>query len=1011
MKFTILFLLVFSCILFHSSFAAVDNNQNKIDYDSFKKFRDVGYSYHTYTDYLKKTKFDKRFMVNIVEQTPGYGASRGGNIIVIINQNLYNPTTMDDIQTYKNDLLAEGYSVSIVTSTNVSNPVALRNFLYQEWTTNNIDGAFLIGTLPVAWYELPLTNNSGDTTGWDEFPCDLYFMDLDGTWLDNYNQNGVWDDHAGALAPDIWIGRLYTSTMTFHGVNETQLVETYLKKVHRYREGILRLKNQGFSYVMADWAIFHIENEVFKLYNDVTFVNDGIDGGNVTVNDYRHRIRAATNNKYEWMFLAAHSSPTDHYFKDGLFNSSEIDFLDVQVLFYLNFNCSAARFTENNCLCNWYVMQGPYGLLSIGSTKSGSMLDQDDYYEPLSQGYTFGEAFKYWGIRHFERRDWHYGIICVGDPTLKISRFMANPGPRFCYALTPERNAFLDSTTVVFKWTTADSADNYVVEVTGSGNPVWTSNAISDTLIQIPGGFLQHAKSYNWTVKAYAGSECIDFTQERMFTVLDTTSGCISQFVNPDFEQGSYGWTFGDLNPEAQFIDSTQAHSGNASLRHCLYNFYYAYTHQEMTVPNGVYTLHAWVKTSGDQYTSVIELRQTGEDVNIQLPQQPTSEWTKVNKIFSVNTGKIKIGIYSNAPANSWLNIDDMSILNGADLTIPVTLLAPVNGGIFITKNILLDWDDIIGSDGYRLFLFYGGMCILDEDNLSQSQFQIPDSLLSYGETYQWYVQWKKDSSYSEISEYRSFSLMAPGQQDCYLSELVPAYASQDWGTLQFDKSCDGNILTIAGQQFQKGLGTHANSIIRYNLSGAYRWFTATIGHDDEANGGDGLTFEVKLDNSTVYGPSPIVMWGTSPQYIEINVINGCELELLVHDGGVGNIDYDHADWANAKIWIGPVNIAENSGPLLLPQKTGLIGNYPNPFNPGTVIAFQLHKAADVKIVIYNVIGQKVKTLLDAPYKAGSYKIEWNGTNDTGTNVGSGIYLYKMTAGDVTRVRKMILMR
>ena len=1008
---TFLLFLTFSWMVFNPAFATDNKNRNKIDYNNFVKFRETNYSYQKYSDYLKTTPFDDEFRLSLVDQTPGYGTTPSGNILVILNQKLYNPVTLDDIETYKNDLESEGYSVSIVLSTNSNDPAALRNFLYQEWTTNNIDGAFLIGQLPVAWYEMAITNDDGDTTGWDQFPCDLYFMDLDGEWLDNMNRQGVWDDHTGALEPDIWIGRLYTSTMTYHGVNETMLVERYLTKVHQYREGTLRLKNQGFSYVAEDWAGFHMENEVFKLYDEVTFVNDGING-NVTAADYRQRIRATTNNKYEWMYLAAHSSPTDHYFKDGLFNSEEIEPLDVQILFYLNFNCSAARFTEDNCLCNWYVMQDPYGLLSVGSTKSGSMLDQYDYYEQIAAGHTFGEAFKYWGVRHFEIRDWHYGMVCIGDPTLKISRFMANPGPRFCYAITPERDAFINSATPIFKWTTADSVDKYMVEVSHGDQIIWISNQIPDTLIQIPEGFLQRGFSYNWTVKAYSGTECIDFTQKRTFTIIDTTEGIISEFINPDFEQGSYGWTFGDLNPEAQMIDTTQAHSGKASLRHFLDKRYYAYTNQEIDVPNSIYTLHAWVKTSGDQYSSVIELRKIGENINIQLPQQPTLDWTKVSKIFKVTTGKIFVGIYSNAPANSWINVDDMSIVRGADLSVPVTLIAPRNESILTaTDNVLLDWEDILGSSGYRVFLFCDDQCILDKDNLSQSQFQIPDSLLSYGKTYQWYVRWKKGELYSESSTLWTFSIATSEKTDYYLSDLMPEYYRQDWGTLQFDKSCDGNTITIAGQEFEKGLGTHANSIIRYDLNGHFKWFTAWIGHDDESNGGNGVTFEVKLDGSTIYKPGKVFQWGMPAEYIKLNVSNGDKLELLVHSGG--DIDYDHADWADAKVWVDSVygdvkNIASQTTP---PQNMVLLGNYPNPFNSHTTILFIAPPESPISLIIYNVLGEKVKTLIDQKKLSGAQKAIWDGTDNLGNVLSSGIYFCKISNGKQCKTSKILLLR
>jgi len=94
-----------------------------------------------------------------------------------------------------------------------------------------------------------------------------------------------------------------------------------------------------------------------------------------------------------------------------------------------------------------------------------------------------------------------------------------------------------------------------------------------------------------------------------------------------------------------------------------------------------------------------------------------------------------------------------------------------------------------------------------------------------------------------------------------------------------------------------------------------------------------------------------------------------------------------------------------------IPREFALKQNYPNPFNPETWIAFDLPQAVDVTIVIYNTLGQKVRTLVNEPTAAGSYKILWNGTNDQGNNVASGVYVYTIKAGTFTEAKKMTLMR
>ena len=88
-----------------------------------------------------------------------------------------------------------------------------------------------------------------------------------------------------------------------------------------------------------------------------------------------------------------------------------------------------------------------------------------------------------------------------------------------------------------------------------------------------------------------------------------------------------------------------------------------------------------------------------------------------------------------------------------------------------------------------------------------------------------------------------------------------------------------------------------------------------------------------------------------------------------------------------------------------------LYQNYPNPFNPTTTLRFQLATPVHVKLEIFNVLGQKVRTLVDAPLPAGEHKVVWNGRNDADHPLGSGLYFYRLTAGDFIKIRKMVLIR
>ncbi|NIV14780.1 MAG: T9SS type A sorting domain-containing protein [Aliifodinibius sp.] len=104
-------------------------------------------------------------------------------------------------------------------------------------------------------------------------------------------------------------------------------------------------------------------------------------------------------------------------------------------------------------------------------------------------------------------------------------------------------------------------------------------------------------------------------------------------------------------------------------------------------------------------------------------------------------------------------------------------------------------------------------------------------------------------------------------------------------------------------------------------------------------------------------------------------------------------------------VGITPRDIAEISKTFHLGQ------NYPNPFNPSTTIEYELTKKADVKLVVYNTLGQQVRVLKQGEQTAGLHQAVWDGKNDEGENVSTGIYLYTLSAGDFSETKKMILMK
>ncbi len=105
--------------------------------------------------------------------------------------------------------------------------------------------------------------------------------------------------------------------------------------------------------------------------------------------------------------------------------------------------------------------------------------------------------------------------------------------------------------------------------------------------------------------------------------------------------------------------------------------------------------------------------------------------------------------------------------------------------------------------------------------------------------------------------------------------------------------------------------------------------------------------------------------------------------------------------WANVLDWDNP-----EFRPSQLPANIVLLQNYPNPFNSSTIIPFQLANSELVSLKIYDLLGREVNSMLNMPLTAGEHKIIFNGKN-----CASGVYFYKLQAGDVCRTKKFILQR
>ncbi|MFZ0391668.1 MAG: T9SS type A sorting domain-containing protein [Calditrichia bacterium] len=348
--------------------------------------------------------------------------------LMIVQPELYFSVEDQVLQTAA-DWEAEGAEV-LVYAMQFSDAKTLRDTLRK---IEDLQGVLLMGDFPVPWFQF-----DEDTGGhYQEYPADLYYMDLDGVWQDLKHQtatglaagpDGILDTHTADYpradeAPDIVVGRI---TPTAGMGNAAGIINFYLDKVHRYRLdiGAIRKDFKALAYPDDDW--FQWGHDVSELYMPLAYPQvDCIWDINATTGvDYRDRL----DNSYSLIHVYVHSWSGGHAFKvnNGLqnqyFYNSSILPAGTDANFYLLFACGNSRYVEDQYCAGIYTFQTTAGISSIGTTHSGGMLDYNIFYPELAKGISFGQAF----LRTFQEvgrngfsdnaRSWYYGMTFNGDP-------------------------------------------------------------------------------------------------------------------------------------------------------------------------------------------------------------------------------------------------------------------------------------------------------------------------------------------------------------------------------------------------------------------------------------------------------------------------------------------------------------------------------------------------------------------------------------------------------------------
>ncbi len=174
------------------------------------------------------------------------------------------------------------------------------------------------------------------------------------------------------------------------------------------------------------------------------------------------------------------------------------------------------------------------------------------------------------------------------------------------------------------------------------------------------------------------------------------------------------------------------------------------------------------------------------------------------------------------------------------------------------------------------------------------------------------------------------------------------------------------------------------------------------------------LTVRARTDSD---GPHPVRLQleerGSVPEDVQQYVLDLDRKRMIPREGQQFSIEVEDGTPRRLRVIVGTESYAEtkSEGIPLQSVETELRGNAPNPFSGETQVKYQLSRRQPVTLTVYNVLGQRVRTLVQETQLAGAHKVTWKGTNQHGTPVGSGVYFVRMKAEDTTMSRKMVLVR
>lgn len=884
----------------------------------------------------------------------GDHGGRGDYACICVNAGLY-PEVESAVSLYARDVAAAG-TRPVVMTVDGGEPEEFREFLGLLHGGGML-GVVLVGDFPVAWYEY----------GGEEFPCDYYFMDLDGDWRD-LDVDGLYDYHSGATEPEIWVGRLAASPLRYSGETEAGLINRYFEKNHDYRAGNVTIEKRGLMYVDDDWAAWGESwaSALAMCYPRVVLERDR---DATRPDDYRSRLPLG----FETLQVCAHSSPELHQFTyDGGGTIGSVYFHEIisllpRAVFYNLFACSNARFIENNYMGGWYIFNEGPGLVAVGSTKAGSMLHFEDYYEPLGGHASAGEAFRSW-LEKWGVTDpgWFYGMAFLGDPLLT-----ASDGLYFLSAAADDGEGFgdgdgeIDAGETINLTTTIINRSGHSVEgVVGTveaPSPYIEVTVGTASFGDIPDGDVSDSDipfvfevstaapdltpvEFRLNLSGNDGNSWVSVFSDTVRTPVLTVSGSRIVEISGDGDGGADPGEIIDLYP----VIANSGHNAGRNV-HASMLLYDPYIHvsSESVVFGDV--------SPGDTVESLTGLR---VEIDDNCPSPHTVRMlcriggdfgyasTSILELQAGHNPLLLVIDDAGAGYEPWFieTLEQLStdcdVIRRGDGRLGNLAADNFTQIIWFTgdeSSGTLDEDD---REDLALFLDAGGTLFLTGQDIGRD----------IGET----------------DFYRDY---------VHASFIEDNSANHGIIGVDGDPLFDGSMFVITGPG-----GADNQSSPSIVAPGA----AARASLEYSPGGCAGIVCEA---------PHRVVYFAFGFEAINTEADRREVMSRVLDFGGLAVEDGDTAP-------------APEAG-----AKLGIRGAAPNPFNPRTMIVLELRESLELNLDVYDISGKKVRSLGAGRFESGVHSITWDGTTDSGSPCASGVYLFRAGGRDLHVSSRLVLLK